>query len=181
MSVHVADVQRGHPDVPVGELLAQSIGEGPFRGLGGAVRAGLREADPGQAGQDVQDRTAAVGRDLGREGPGHRQGAEEVGVHLHADVVQVAGEQIGVGWRAGVVDEDRHVTGGLGGSLDGGGVGDVERDRLGARQVDLVGVAGGGVDRGATAEQFGGECPAEPRLAPVTRTVLAESSIESPW
>jgi hypothetical protein len=28
-----------------------------------------------------------------------------------------------------------------GGGRDGGGVGDVERDRLGARQVDLAGIA----------------------------------------
>jgi hypothetical protein len=39
------------------------------------------------------------------------------------------------------VDQDRPVAGGLGGGRDGGGVGDVERDRLGARQVDLAGIA----------------------------------------
>ena len=55
---------------------------------------------------------------------------------------------------AGVVDQDRHVAGGLDG-CDGGGVGDVERDRLGARQVDLAGIAGAGVDGGTAAEQLG--------------------------
>src|SRR5207244_1825642 len=53
---------------------------------------------------------------------------------------------------------------GLCGGLDGGGVGDVERDRLRAGEVDLDGVAGAGVDGGAAAEQFGGECPAEPSV-----------------
>ena len=80
---------------------------------------------------------------------------------------------------AGVVDQDRHVAGGLGSGRDGDGVGDVERDRLGARQVDLAGIAGAGVDGGTAAEQLGSQRPAKPRLAPVTRTVRVDRSMES--
>lgn len=95
--VHVADVESGHPDALPGELHAQGVGERPLRGLRGAVGADLREADLGQAGQDVEDRPAAVGRDLGCEAADHRQGAEVVGVHLQADVVEVACEQVAAG------------------------------------------------------------------------------------
>jgi hypothetical protein len=144
-----------------GELQAQGVGERPLRGLGGAVGTEFREGDPGQAGQDVQDCPATARRDLGRESADHGEGAEVVGVHLQADVVQVGGEQVGAGGGARVVDQDGHIAGGRGGGRDGGGVGDVERDRLGAGQVDLVGIAGAGVDGGAAAEQFGGEGPAE--------------------
>jgi len=73
---------------------------------------------------------------LGRERADDREGAEEASVELQADVGEVPCQQRRAGRYTSVVDQDGHVAGGIRGGSDGGRVGDVERDRSHALEVD---------------------------------------------
>jgi hypothetical protein len=136
-------------------LLAHAVRQRQRGGLGGAVRPALRERDPRQHGQDVDERAPAVGAQDRCERTGDVQRAEEVGVELAVDGVEgVLGEERGAGGDPCVVDHDRHVAQRLGGSGDLCGIGDVERNRERPRRRHGLRIARPGVDlAGAGVEQ----------------------------
>jgi hypothetical protein len=74
---------------------------------------------------------------------------------------------------AGVVDDDVDVAGELGGTGDRCGVGDVELYRYRPGQVDGLGSAGAGVDRGPRATSCSANRRPSPRFAPVTRATTS--------
>jgi hypothetical protein len=154
-------VQRGDLDAAGRELVADRVGQRPFRRLRRGVRTELARVQPGEHGQHVEDRAAAVALDDRRERPRHGQRAEVVGLHLQPDLVQVAADQRGAGRRAGVVHQQRRVGGERRGRLDGLGIGDVECQHDCAGQVDGLGAAGGGVHLGTAIEQLGRDVAAE--------------------
>src|SRR5690606_38023130 len=156
LSVCRAEVHRADQCALTCELVTQAVAHVPHGGLGGGVRGAVGHRHPGRGGADVGDGSTAVGTQDGSESAHHRQRSPEVRVHLGMHQIEVAEQGTG-GGEGGVVDEQVDVVRTSCGCLDGGRVGDVERDRLGPGEIEALGTTGGGVHLRAPFEELGGD------------------------
>jgi hypothetical protein len=85
-----------------------------------------------------------------------------VRVQLQPDLVQVAGDQVGVGRDAGIVDQQVDVPGLRGRGGHRSRIGDVQGQHLDAGDVDELGITRGGINLGgAPGEQLEDELTAD--------------------
>ncbi len=163
VGIDVGRVHADHQGVLFAQLAAQAVCQAPLGGFRGAVAAGAGRAQPAQDREDINQRAAAVlGQDR-REGAAHAQGAEGVHVKVLLQVLNtVCGQQRAVFEPARVVDQHTHISALLGGALHAGRVGNVQRDRRAAGNIDTGRVARTGVHLGgAGCQQRGDECFAQ--------------------
>jgi hypothetical protein len=89
-----------------------------------------------------------------------------VGIHFQPDVLEIASEHAGSRGRTGIVDQHGDVTRDLGCRGNRRRVRDVDRHHLRTGQVDRVGIARAGVDRGATRQQLSGQLTTQSSVGP---------------
>ena len=145
------------------ELDTQTVGQGERRMFGSAVRRIERIDVPTHDREHVDDHTATVVPQHGRQGLGHRQHAEDIHLHLAPQNVLRVLREDGCGeHRAGVVDEDLDVAAGLSRRRDISRRRHVKANGREPRVADRRRITCTGIDLGCTRFQQGlGKSPAE--------------------
>lgn len=156
-----ARLDEGDLDAEGVEFVGEGFGVAFEGELGGGVEAMARDADESGEGGDVDDSALAPGAEVGQEGLGESDGAEEVGFEEVVDLVDGGFFSGAVEDGAGVVDEDIDVACAVEDGFDAGGDGvvgaDVEGEHGDVAEGRGVGFSGGAEDLVAVVgEELGG-------------------------
>lgn len=159
-----AGEDEGGPDVELGELEGEGLGEGVYSGLAGGVDGEEEEGAEGDGGGDVDDGAGFFLAEVGEEGLGDGHGAEGIGLENFADAVDGGAFEGIEEADACIVHEGVYGASGLDEGVDALGVGDIEREDaevLGAGQDGGVWHAHGGDDLPPASEEVGGDFEAK--------------------
>ncbi|ABA48664.1 hypothetical protein BURPS1710b_0588 [Burkholderia pseudomallei 1710b] len=147
VGIDIRRMQREHARALLAQLVADRVRRGPRGRLRNAVRARIRQAEPRQHRQHVDDRAAAVLAQHRRERTRHRERAEEIRVELRLQAAAVRlREQRAHSENARVVDEQIDVAQLARGGGDILRARDVEPHRLHAGRRHARRIARGRID-----------------------------------